>query len=474
MKTLIKSFLVYGLASSIGKFIGLFLVPIYTRVFAPEEYGIIDLIQTVTEIIAIFGMLLLESALQRYYYEVKDQKERIKYLSTILCTICFLSLLCVVFITLFSNQISLLLFSNKQYSNIIILASMKIPISNLYVLMTIIIRYMKKPMIFFLFIISQLLTTIGLSIWLVVYLKLGIIGVFYGQLAGFSTALILMFLYLHKNFILYWNKNILMKLLAFSLPQLPARIGVIGNTYASRFIILGYLSLTDLGIYTIALKIASLFMLLKQALANAWYPFFYECLKNDDHKQTFRKISNYVTVSICVITSLFALFSKDLLLLLTTDKYFGAAPLIGILAFSHALKIICITINLGTLITKKTIYGTYSYLLSVIVNLISLFVLVPKIGLLGVPISLLLGNVVFVILSWYISEKLYYIGFNKHFFIISTILTFLVVSANFLFEITLYYKILFSLSILLVTFICFRHTIRKVSAYFIYKADSLR
>ena len=351
IKELLKSVVVYGLASAISKFVGLFLVPVYTRIFTPEQYGIIDLIQTVTGIVAIFGMLQLESAIQRYYYEVKSDEERQKYLSTTLWTICALSLVCVLIISTASKYICALLFDNESYYIILILASIMIPLSNLFALATIIIRYMKKPSVYVIFISIQLVITITLSVWLVVYERIGIIGVFYGQVVGFLVALLLTLYYLRKKFLFYWNYNMIKKLFQFSLPQLPARLGVIGNTYANRFIMLGYLSLSDIGLYTIALKIASAFQLLRSAFAMAYYPFFYDWLEKKGHREVYKKVSTYVTIFVLILVSIFALFSRELLMLLTPDKYYAAAPLIGILAFSHGLIIISNTVNLGVLIT---------------------------------------------------------------------------------------------------------------------------
>jgi len=462
LKDLFKSTILYGLASTIGSFVGLFLVPIYTRIFTPEQYGIIDLIQTVTAIIAIFGMLLLESATQRYYYEVKDDDERRKYLSTALWTICTLSLVCVLIIIIISKELSLLLFSDVQYYKILILASIKIPLFNIFALCTIIIRYMKKPTVFALFILIQILTIITLSIWLVVYKNIGIMGVFYGQVIGYFVVASLIIYFLRKTFSFYWHHNIIKKLLAFSLPVMPAQIGVLGSTYANRFIMLGYLSLSDIGLYTIALKISSVFLLIQGAFANAWYPFFYENLKNKEHKEIYKKVTTYITILVFILVSVFSLFSKELLVLLTTEKYYAAAPLIGILAFSHCLIIISNTVNLGTLITKKTIYGTYAYLSGMIFNVLFLFLLVPGIGIIGVPISIFIGNVIFLLFAWIVSEKLYYIGFNKKLFILMFILTLVVVGGNILAEIDIIYKTVFSFFLFLFILFYFRNFIKII------------
>ncbi|MBL0198953.1 MAG: hypothetical protein IPP81_01940 [Chitinophagaceae bacterium] len=58
-KKLLGDSFIYGLSGIITSFIGVFLIPLYTSVFNPEDYGIIALLsslQTIVTIIIIFGM----------------------------------------------------------------------------------------------------------------------------------------------------------------------------------------------------------------------------------------------------------------------------------------------------------------------------------------------------------------------------------------------------------------------------------
>nr|MBA3985966.1 hypothetical protein [Flavobacteriales bacterium] len=71
LKKLGKDVAIYGIAASLSKFIGIFLIPVFSRYFDPNEYGALDLIMTVVSLVAIFGMLQLESGIARFYYEAE-------------------------------------------------------------------------------------------------------------------------------------------------------------------------------------------------------------------------------------------------------------------------------------------------------------------------------------------------------------------------------------------------------------------
>ena len=73
MNQLLKQFFIYGLGSTIGKFLSVFLLPIYTSVLSPEDYGNLDFIITISTIISVFGLLQIETGLQRFYYDYSDK-----------------------------------------------------------------------------------------------------------------------------------------------------------------------------------------------------------------------------------------------------------------------------------------------------------------------------------------------------------------------------------------------------------------
>lgn len=438
-----RDILIYGVASSVSKFIGLFLVPIYTRIFMPEEFGAIDLISTITAFVSIIGMMQLESSVSRYYYAEKNDETRSVMISTVMWTILSVSTFLFVILLLYSVQLTELLFKNAEYSSVFIIAGLTIPISNLNSLYTVIIRFKKKPIHYLMFQTSQLLITIGLTIWLIVYIRTGIIGVFIAQLSGFLLSAFLMSYYLRKQIKLIWHLNELKKMYRYSLPLVPAVAGSWANSYINRFVMLGYLSLADIGFYTVALKFASLFHLIGDAFRMAWGPFFWEVFeKYENHRKIFIDLQMLVTYLIFCLIIIITLFSDKIILIFTTSEYMQSSRLIGLLSMSLGITSVLAQITgMGPGITKRTEYNTLIYLLSVAVNIGGLFILVPLYGLIGVPISLLLGSLSIWIIGWYNSERLYTVGFRKIPSFLMTVVTLLLILVSLVFELPLSFKL---------------------------------
>ena len=85
--SLIKSFskdtLYYGVGNAIKKLISFLLLPLYTRVLTPSDYGILDTVGTGVMILTILFGLGVTDGGSRYYYETEDKKEK----GTILFTV---------------------------------------------------------------------------------------------------------------------------------------------------------------------------------------------------------------------------------------------------------------------------------------------------------------------------------------------------------------------------------------------------
>ena len=68
-KDLIKSFLVYGIGDAFSKLVPFLLLPFFTEVLVPSEYGILEIINTIILILAVLGRVQLDTSLQRFFYE---------------------------------------------------------------------------------------------------------------------------------------------------------------------------------------------------------------------------------------------------------------------------------------------------------------------------------------------------------------------------------------------------------------------
>jgi len=75
LKKLGKDSAVYGFGTVLKKFIGILLLPFYTRALSPSEYGILDTLVTFGFFTSVILSLGLVGATSRYYFIADTEKE---------------------------------------------------------------------------------------------------------------------------------------------------------------------------------------------------------------------------------------------------------------------------------------------------------------------------------------------------------------------------------------------------------------
>lgn len=444
MLELLKNFIVYGVGGILSKLIVFILIPIYTSKLTPEEYGYFDLLFTVTTIAAVFGMMQMDTGFQRFYYEKDDPIYKKKLVSSTFFIINICSI-CTILLVLFSlNTISLKWFAGG-YKGELLVVTIAILITNLYTYFLCILRFDNKPKFFALISILSAFLNALISIVLVFAFNMGVLGAVLADLIAHTTIVVLL-IYIERDKLgILLNKILIKDVLKFSIPQVPARLGGVANSYINRFFMVSMFSATAIGLYSLGLKIASAIFLIQTAFTLAWKPYLYKILNKDGHKVIIRRVSTVSVVIVCSISLLLALFSRELILIVSNKTYEDACKLIGYLALYNGLFLVKETVDIGVQVTKKSQYTTYLYFMSLAVNIIGL-ILIPRVaGLEGVAIALLLSNVALVFSTVYVSNKLYPMKFDVILMALSILLsTILIYSLN-RFDVNLYLKLFFVL-----------------------------
>jgi O-antigen/teichoic acid export membrane protein len=444
MKDFFKAFLAFGLATSIEKLLGFIILPIYTRQFNKTEFGIIDMTGTVLAIASIFGLLQLETSLQRFYYEYKGLKRKL-LVSNIYIWIGVCSTGIGIIVFLFSSIISVKLFNSDIYSGLIKMISIQLPLANLSMLGLVLLRFERENIKFLIVIIIKVVFSLLFIYMFVIYLKLGMLGVFYAQVSSIFLSTALATYYVRHLFIFRWSKAMSYKNLKYALPQFPARVGSMVLGEANRFFMLGFLSLGAIGIYSVSMKIASAIQLVNVAFILAWAPFMHAQFKKENNKIVFANVFPIVVAGTFLCVCLVSLFSLEMVKLLATPEFYSSYKYIGGLALFFSLYIIKEVIDIGPKIREKTKYLSYTFLLSMIVNLASLYIFIRLFKLEGVVFSMIITNLFLIVISWFISNRLYYIPFSISNFIILIVPVLILSILNMYIDLPLLYRLLIAI-----------------------------
>jgi len=323
---------------------------------------------------------------------------------------CSLAVALVIFFL--SPWLSERLFSTPNYANLIKLISIQLPLSNISMLGLVLLRFEKENLKFLIVILTKVVTSLLFVYIFVVFFDFRLNGVFIAQVSSILCSTVLVTIFVRKYFVLRLSRVFSKKNIRYALPQFPARMGSMVLAQANRFFMLGYLTLSAIGVYSVSMKLASSIQLINTAFIMAWAPFMHQQFKNNNNKKVFASVFPLVAAVSFLFVSLISLFSLEMVKLLATKEFYSASKYVGGLSLFFSLYIIKETVDIGPKLLEKTKYLSVTFFLSVVVNIICLYFLIKAEGLAGVVIAMIITNLFLVALSWFVSNRLYRIPFE--------------------------------------------------------------
>lgn len=418
LKKLSRDTVVYGLGNGLIKLIGVFLLPFYTRVLTPEDYGVLSTISVAIMMIVTTLNAGLDGASMFYFYTIKTDEEKGKLLFTKFVLRLLVVVPALIF-SYFSGRISLLLFGTTQYTWLVFISCIAIPFQMLLSEQQQIYRLFHLPWKFNLIVLFKASINIGVGITLVIFLRYGVVG---AQLATlFSSALVVLFSYLfftNKKYTYkyswYWAK----KMFVFGYPLILAGLALWACKWSDRFFLVHYRDFREIGIYAVADMFSQPIGLLNTALQLSFMPLFWSNYNKEKEieKTASKKVAADVwTVYLVIAISagiFLSIFSPDLIRIITTKDYLSGAMAVPFLIFSLiAFQSLQLT-RIAIFISKKTYLTTIFVAVAALINISLNFYIVPLYGFVGAAFTTFISYFILFLLGFTASQKLFNIKFK--------------------------------------------------------------
>ncbi len=413
IRQLISESLVYGLSGIFSRLLFFILVPVYTHVFVPEEYGVIALIANTTNLVSMFVNLGLESAAARWFYDTESIEDRkVTIASWVWCHL-GVALLFTVIILLFSDVLAIHVVSSAAAAAYFRLSALALFLSVLGTTVTNWLRLQRRPYATVCYSLATSALTVLLTSIFLLYLKTGLVGVYLSELitAAFSTfvAVFVMKEWLKPSLFSFER---LRNMLRYSLPVVPAGIAYWAVNLSGVYFIKLFHSVSNVGLYQVGSSIAAAVLLLTGSFQQAWGPFAFSIHKDEGAKQVYADvliIYSLITSLACVVLTLFA---PEILKIVTTTAYTGSSNVVGIIAFNHVVIGLGYIAVIGPSIAKTTKPYGVAVILSALATLPLNITLVPILGNVGAAIASLVSQSIVPIYVFYCSQKLYPIPYR--------------------------------------------------------------
>ena len=217
------------------------------------------------------------------------------------------------------------------------------------------------------------------------------------------------FLFCDKTFIkqkFVYSSKIQKELLSFSLPLVPATLlGWVLNSF-DKVGLRTWSDFSQLGLYSAAFKIVALLNIFQTIFTTTWTPVSYKWYEDGVAKEKFEKVSTIVLAGMVILFS-FVIVFRDIIMLFLGAEYRNTAKIFVFLLFVPVLYTVSETTCLGIEFSKKTIYNLWLTIISVIINLLGNYLLIPKFGAEGAAITTCISYIVWFWLRTLFSRKLW-------------------------------------------------------------------
>jgi O-antigen/teichoic acid export membrane protein len=394
-KKLVKNFVTYfsGIFALNG--IAFFLIPVYTRELTTANYGQLELINTFINIFSLvigLGLAQYYIGVEYFHYKGLERKKEI-------AKVCFIYILIATPVTLLmllrSNVLNKYLFLSQVPVFLIVLA---VIISYLLFFQggyfTILMQQQKALKL----VITQIvvgLVLVGLNLYFIYCLKMGITGIVTAQLIGLLLIILSIFLFNPIKIELDWFKTDIIKeiipRIKISFPLALTGLASWVMIGADRWILMIYHSVGEVGIYSLACRFGGIFNILILASLSATYsPYIYSRFQEEGILVTEKKnriFIKYYFIFFMLLTTVGFIVLKPLFFIVVGESFYPSYKYILPVVYGYIFLGLAYFYGYCIYYTKKTNYIFYGYTTGALINIVLNFILIPKYGIWGAALT---------------------------------------------------------------------------------------
>lgn len=388
-KVLFTNSILYTIGNLMLKAFSFFLIPLYTSFLSTEEYGVVNLATGFFGVAAALITLSLGSAQIRYYAEFRgDEKQIAKMIGT---AFTFLFGVGAVFITvmmLLGDLAAQWFFGGLPFFPVAFLSVIISAATGLYNVYQELLKGMQEAGKSVILSYTYFFLLLGSNILTVVTLGLGANGVLISTTLVNVLMVVIMLVDLcrRKLFAFGIDRQMLKKLLTYSLPIVPHTMAYNISNYATKIIIAGNLSFSMLGIFSLASQFGNLADVILNSVQSAFQPWMFSTMKSGapDSKQNLSKMADSLMWVYGLLFLGLAALSQEAVFIIADSAYASAWTYIPAVVISIAIKAPLYFYNSCLYYdTTKTKYILVPSVLGSLTNVLLTWALVPHLAVYG-------------------------------------------------------------------------------------------
>lgn len=422
MKNFLKRFIGFSIGPIGGAAISFFTTPLLTSFVSPVEYGRASMFTTLQALIASFIFLGMD---QSYTREYQDEEDKRNLFQNALLVPLAVSVVILLVLTLFSGQVSQLMFESTEYRPTVFMFGILIVFTVLERFMLLSVRMQEKAIEYStfnivlklaIFIVAALMIAVGKRDFLTV-----VYSTIIGQLVG---DMFLLFRYRQMFNIsgFRFEKTLIIQMIKFGLPLIIATSLASLLNSLDRLFLRAYGDFGQLGIYTATMKVAAVIAIVKTSFTSFWVPTAYRWFDEKKPIKHFKVISDAILLLMTFLFFFLAFFKTPITAILSSE-YMDSRYILALLCLPQILYTLSETTTLGIVFSRKSYLNIWVSVISIVPSIVLNFMLTPVFGNIGAAISNAVAYFFFFTARTYFSNRTgFSFSVKKHYAVIGLML----------------------------------------------------
>jgi O-antigen/teichoic acid export membrane protein len=426
---------VYGLSTIIGRLLGYFLIPLYTRMFLPSEFGIFAEFYAYISFLLIILTYGMETAL--FNFSVKEKNSDSVY-TTALLSLFGTTLIFLLPIFFFTHPLAQIV-RHPDHPEFITWIALIISLDAFTSIPFARLRQQNKPGRFATIKIISIGANIGLNLFFIGFCKpaydnpgsrfhdlalqiynpeIGIGYIFIANLLASGVALVLLTPDIFRVRIRF-DYNLWKRMIWYALPLMLAGLAGMTNETGDR-ILLKYLLPRDIaegqvGIYGACYRISIIMTIFVQTFRYAAEPFFFAQAKEANSKEIYADVMKFFVI-ICSLIFLGTMCNMSWIQAFVGPRYRSGLSVVPILLLANLCLGVFFNLSIWYKLSGETRYGAYLTVYGAIVTLALNFLWIPSLGYfggyMGSAWATLICYATMMVISYVIGQRKYFIDYD--------------------------------------------------------------
>jgi O-antigen/teichoic acid export membrane protein len=406
LKRLGKQSAIYGLGGIVSRVVAVFLIPVYTVYLGRVGFGKIETVVALMAVLVIVLRLGITSAFFRFYFDSDEEADRLRVVRTSFWFTMGMATLGLAVGMALAAPISSWLGLDDPW--LVRAGFVGLWAQMNYAQMTALFRVEERPVGFAIASVANVVITVGATIALVVGAEKGAIGAVIGNFVGTLAVWAVLLVYRRPQLGLEFDRPLLRAMNHFGLPLVPAALALWAINFSDRLFIGVYKDQGEVGVYSLAVRIASVIIFLMAAFQLAWPAFAYSIRDEGAARRTYSYVLTYLLLITCWASLALGVLAPWIVDLLDPKGQFErSAEAVPLLCFATAAYAGYSVLAIGVGRARQTQLNWVVTGVAALVNVALNVTLIPRYGMMGAAVATLAAFVTLFVGMWLRSRRVY-------------------------------------------------------------------